>query len=213
VIGGSVFNFIKLISPKYERIVLASSLLHELGHTLGIAPYTIEGCDNISLFSLRSIIPYIKEWRNYQSVMNYLYILHPRIVDFSEGSNHENDQNDWANFYLPFFQIENNIICEPGIVPPVKDRVVHENKSLILMNWTYNQTLSNIIDDLPIRFSGNNLVEYTWQIFTQNNSEHTEYPKKIKVYCKPNVPITDWSLISEGFLYDNGDIQLNYLNN
>jgi hypothetical protein len=78
----------------------ACIMLHELGHTLGIYMGHPPGCDNQLMrnpFSLQRII-----FKNYQSVMNYLYTY--EILDYSDGSHGFGDYDDWGKMDLAFFQ-------------------------------------------------------------------------------------------------------------
>jgi hypothetical protein len=52
-------------SPRAWRVHLGAIFMHELGHTLGIFPWTIEGCDNRSSFHL----PFTKGWKEYREKM------------------------------------------------------------------------------------------------------------------------------------------------
>jgi hypothetical protein len=142
---------------------------------------------------------YKEEWGNYKSVMNYLYIFDKKLVDYSDGSHGNNDQNDWEKFYLPFFGIENNIIIEPGITPPAIDKVVNENITIELDGWEYSkETSQDYIDKITIESNFNpNKCEVS--VFIKTND--TTYPsdRNLRIYARPLVPITGWSLISEGY--------------
>ena len=51
------------------RVIEASAIMHELGHTLGIYPWTFQGCDNFSFLPLlsKNYFDYKKTWGNYCS--------------------------------------------------------------------------------------------------------------------------------------------------
>lgn len=208
--NGAVTTLIyqRAFTQRAQRLLMASTVLHEIGHTLGIAPYTIEGNDNLSfLYNAKSFIDLIKKykeykekWGNYKSVMNYLYIFDKKLVDYSDGTHGQNDQNDWEKFYLPFFQIENNIIIEPGIIPPATDKVVNENISIELNGWEYSKELSQEYIDKIFNNSKINQNKCEISVFIKTND--TTYPsnRNIRVYAKPLVPITGWSLIKEDYL-------------
>jgi len=198
----------RALTQRTQRLLMASTVLHEIGHTLGIAPYTIEGNDNLSfLYNARSIRDlilkfreYKDKWGNYKSVMNYLYVFDKKLVDYSDGSHGNNDQNDWEKFYLPFFQIENNIIIEPGITPPATDKVVNENISIELDGWEYSKDLS---EEYFNKISSNSKVDPNKcevAVFIKTND--TNYPsnRDIRIYVQPSIPITGWSLIREDYL-------------
>ena len=206
VVGMSIYQ--GLLTPRTQRLLLASTVLHELGHTLSISPYTIEGCVNLSLFKIKTIKKFIEEWGNYKSVMNYLYSANINLVDYSDGSHGYKDQNDWEKFYLPFFQIENNVICEPGILPPAKDRVVDENLSIVLDGWDYNEEItqlyiSNIRDWSPVA-----PIKCNWTIYIKEENSSFPSNRNLRVYAWPMVPISGWSLIMEGhFISSTNEIR------
>ena len=119
-------------TPRTQRIVLAAAAMHELGHSLGISPWTFGGNDNITFTKGRQQKQeYVKTWGNYHSVMNYYYIWNKKLADYSDGSNGPPyDQNDWESFYLPYFKIDANAVEDPIIVPPGKDRLINETLNL-----------------------------------------------------------------------------------
>jgi len=202
----TIYIYQRAFLPRTQHLLMASSALHELGHTLSIAPYTIEGCDNLSIF--KNSMRYIKEWGNYKSVMNYLYIYDKKLVDYSEGGRGENDQNDWLNFYLPFFQIECNIICEPGIMPPATEKVVDENLTIALDGWKYSKELTEKYVSKISGWSPISPINCNWNVYVRTDEDTYQSDRNIRVYARPIVPISEWSLISEGYLEDNGEIIL-----
>ena len=198
VIGMEIYHI--LLAPRAQRLLSASTVLHELGHTLSISPYTIEGCDNLSLFKIKTMKDYIDEWGNYKSVMNYLYSANINIVDYSDGKNGYNDQNDWEKIYLPFFQIENNIICEPGIIPPAKEKVVIENLSVVIEGWKYSKEITEKYVKKISDWSPISPIKCNWSVLIKINNDSFLSNRNLRVYAWPNVPISSWSLIEEGYL-------------
>jgi hypothetical protein len=195
----------RLLPQRIKHLLLTSTILHELGHTLSIAPYTIEGCDNASFLSQRK--EYLKEWGNYKSVMNYFYANDLTLVDFSDGTNGYNDQNDWENFYLPFFQIENNIVIEPGITPPATDKVVNEDLTICLKGWEYDKNLTNIFKQEIKEWSPVSPIECNWSVYVKTGKSDLPSNKNLRIYARPKVPISQWSLISEGYLDEDNYLQ------
>jgi len=208
VVGTFIYQM--LLMPRTERLLLAATVLHELGHTLSIAPYTIEGCDNISfaldITTIKQFLEgwhnYRSEWDNYKSVMNYRYMIDLNLVDYSDGSHGYNDQNDWENFYLPFFQIENNVICEPGILPPATDKIVDENLSVVLDGWEYSEELTQQYVDNISGWSPIDPIKCNWSVFLQKGDNSFPSDRNLRVYAWPIVPISGWSLIKEGYMND-----------
>ena len=87
--------------PWYEREqIIIGGIMHHLGHTLGLVADVFFGIDNIDV-----IIPFSNQWfiyKDYRSSMNYLYKY--TILSYSDGSNGDNDFNDWGNLRFDFFK-------------------------------------------------------------------------------------------------------------
>lgn len=90
----------KSINKQYSReIIYASAIMHETGHVLGIFHSNTPGCDNKT-----GKFPWQRDWwvwRNYQSCMNYGYMY--TFVDYSDGTNGNNDFDDWGRIDLTLF--------------------------------------------------------------------------------------------------------------
>jgi hypothetical protein len=218
--GNTIFNrydtivigqkYLKFLPQKLNRLIFSNILMHELGHTLGIAPYTIEGCDNISF--INNLFEYKKTWGKYRSVMNYFYIFDPSLLDYSNGDSSNYDQNDWDKFYLPFFEIENNIVIDPGIKPPAKDKVINEEVRPCINGWEFEENLTNEFE--PSLYFENLFYDYDlceWLIYKKNISESAEHT--LKIFVKPILPINGWSLIAEGYYINNRIIIDKNINN
>ena len=106
-------------TPRTQRLVLASATMHELGHSLGIAPWTWGGNDNLTFAQGKQAKQaFLDQWGNYKSVMNYYYIFNKKLVDYSDGSHGPGDQNDWKAFDLTSFKRDDRIIEFPGFQWP-----------------------------------------------------------------------------------------------
>jgi len=106
-------------TPRAYRIVAATSLMHELGHSLGIGPWTVGGCDNFTFAEGRAAKQnFLDDWGNYKSVMSYYYIYDKTVVDYSDGSHGTGDVNDWKLFNLTYFQSESKVVEDPGFELP-----------------------------------------------------------------------------------------------
>ncbi len=106
------------------RILEAAMFMHELGHSLGIAPWNVGGCDNISWIEGRQAErEYLDEWGNYRSVMNYYHIYDKSMIDYSDGTHGDGDVNDWKLFDLTFFQDEARVIEDPGFELPGQEEI------------------------------------------------------------------------------------------
>ncbi len=114
----SVFFPIPAVTPRLQRISMAVSFMHELGHTLGLrkvgSVVSNPGIDNNTqigrgmedvplLQRLQQQQEAKKYWENYESCMNYdkfgRYVL-----EYSDGTNGERDVDDWSLIDLTFFQ-------------------------------------------------------------------------------------------------------------
>jgi len=101
---GNIFIHKTFNISKQRAIVYATAMMHETGHVLGIYHSDVEGCDNTEA---------VKPWQpdfwvfiRYHSCMNYAWMY--QFVDYSDGSNGKNDNNDWETIDLTAFQIERN---------------------------------------------------------------------------------------------------------
>lgn len=197
-------------TPRTQRTTLASVFLHELGHSLGIGPNTIAGCDNSSFknryLPSKSRTKYLEQWGNYKSVMNYFYLNNKKIVDLSDGSHGDNDQNDWEKIYLPFFQIEVDIVVDPFYYPITKDGV-DENVSIELDGWNYSLNLTKKYEKTVTDWSPIDPVKCEWSIFVKIDDDSLSN-RNIRVYVKPIVPFSVWGLFKEGYLDSKGTINL-----
>ena len=109
----------KAFTPRTWRIALASGVMHELGHSLGIAPWNVGGNDNLTFAEGRDAKQeYLDEWGSYKSVMNYYYVWDHTIADYSDGTNGDGDVNDWELFDLTYFQTECKVVEDPGFELP-----------------------------------------------------------------------------------------------
>jgi hypothetical protein len=97
--------------------------MHELGHSLGVSRWNVEGCDNLTFAdSKQAKQVFLDKWGNYKSVLSYYYIWDKTIVDYSDGSHGTNDFNDWEHFDFKYFQSESDVIEDPGFTyPPPQD--------------------------------------------------------------------------------------------
>ncbi|HIH28260.1 MAG TPA: hypothetical protein HA260_00485 [Thermoplasmata archaeon] len=86
---------------KTTDYIVASLIVHEMGHNFGIRFGEPFGCDNRLGNSPFKIGWYI--WRNYRSIMNYRYTY--SILDYSDGSHGKRDYDDWENIDLSYFEI------------------------------------------------------------------------------------------------------------
>jgi len=85
---------------KSTEYIIASLIIHEMGHNFGIRFGEPFGCDNRLTGSPFKLGWYI--WGNYKSIMNYRYTY--SILDYSDGSHGKIDYDDWENIDLTYFE-------------------------------------------------------------------------------------------------------------
>ena len=88
----------KLFKP--TEYIIASLIMHEMGHNFGIRFGEPFGCDNRLTNSPLKIGWYI--WRNYRSIMNYRYTY--SLLDYSDGSHGKRDNDDWEQIDFAYFE-------------------------------------------------------------------------------------------------------------
>ena len=92
---------LRSVFSQYSREwLIITTILHELGHTLGLTVDDHRGIDNNV-----AAVTFTKQWwkfRNYKSSLNYRYVY--EILDFSDGSNGRGDFNDWASLDFGLFK-------------------------------------------------------------------------------------------------------------
>lgn len=227
-LGVSRRGFVEYLSftPRAVRVTEATTLMHELGHSCGITPWSIEGCDNISFFEGKaSKKKYEETWANYKSVMNYYWlwywqgslsrkeIIRHTFLDYSDGSRGPPyDQNDWEHLYLPTFQIDASVIEEPYFEPPGTDKIVDKNVS------PYPGEGWVLVDDRNLTATEEFKTAYInklskssplargfeWRVYRKVDAKPGE--RNIKIYAKPKVEPTFavWSLVAEGYIGEEG---------
>jgi hypothetical protein len=218
-------------TPRVIRIMLAKSVLHELGHSLGLMPWTFKGND-IAQRSYGDRYPSMSDedyegyLNEYYSIMNYNYIYNKPFLfndgsrtylfDYSDGSNGPPyDQDDWIHIYLPSFYLDQVAYEEPDDLDIEKDfnfeefEEVYKYPGVTAVGWEYDKQLTN---ELSSQFLSKTIVkniDHDIQIFVKTDKENEE-DYNIRVYARPNVdPVfAIWSLYAEGHLDSNGEIQL-----
>ena len=205
----------KGITPRIvQRFMLAANIIHELGHTMGISPWTIEGCDNISYASGGEAAKKYKEtWGNYYSVMNYYYTYDHKLLDYSDGSNGPPyDQNDWEELYLPTFKMEAPAIEGPYFEPPGKDKLEFESEEFKLEGWQYDKNLTQSYLDNTSVVSPIDPIKCDFRVYVKTDNFTSSDDMNLRVYVKPVykttiIPDFAWSLIKEGYLDEAGNIR------
>lgn len=204
-----------ILTPRNIRVHLGAMSMHELGHTLGITPWTFKGCDNYDSF----YIPLTKEWREYRdtwgdyySVMNYYWVccndFRKVLFDYSGGSNGSPyDQNDWEHLYLPTFETTGLFIEQANIEPDEYHEIdkIDDGVGAIgrleagISGWTFSENLTNLylstIFNEPL-----SSVNCDIRVYSMDNC--------IRIYAQPQVAPTyaEYCLVEECWIGSSGEI-------
>jgi hypothetical protein len=202
-------------TQRLYRLCQASTIMHELGHSLGILPWTIEGCDNLTFAQGRDAMnQFLDTWGDYESVMNYYYIYKYRIVDYSDGSNGPPyDQNDWEELYLPTFQYEDIVVADPTMKPPAKEYIVIEKTDFELEGWNYSMNLTKQFLSDYSNWSPIYPLNCNYVIYLKEEDSISLSDRNLRLYGQPIFNSTlfmpsIWTLICEGYLDEEGNIDL-----
>jgi hypothetical protein len=203
-------------TPRFQRVVLAKGVLHEIGHSIGLEPWVFYGIDSIPGGNFRwpeSITDEEYQHYNvdYKSIMNYNYMFHAfdrekrYLFDFSDGSRGEYDFDDYAHIYLPSFQRDSEAVEEPMLDTFEDFNKVDKFPEPVYKTWVYHENLTNEFkEDLSIfKFDIDNAPEYEYRIYVPTECKDLKEDNiRFRVYVKPMIkPIMSrWILIEEGNL-------------
>ena len=196
-------------TPKRQIIVLAKGVIHELGHSLGLEPWTFYGIDNMPNGNFRWPDTLTdEEWAKYNeqyvSVMNYKYIFdifkYRNLFDYSNGENGEPyDFDDWGHIYVPAFQRDSEAYEEPTLDTFEDFERVDKEPEPVYKTWVYDENLTQKYSEEISLLSydiGNADLDYRIYVESERNDKKVD----VRIYTKPLVkPVTTiWSLIGEG---------------
>ena len=198
-------------TARAQRIKLAATLMHELGHSVGISPWTFEGCDNLTYLDGRAAKKQYEEtWgNNYMSVMNYYNIYKINLLDYSDGKNSAPyDQNDWLNLFVPSFQYNSELVEEIYFKPPGFDKIVYGETEEEVTGYTYDENLTEKYVKEIKGYSPVKPINANWLVFKLDDKEKYQNNSEIKILVQPNVPYAGWALYAEGKLDSDGNIKV-----
>lgn len=196
-------------TPKRQIVVLAKGVIHELGHSLGLEPWTFYGIDNMPNGNLRWPDTLTdEEWAKYNkqyiSVMNYRYIFdifkYRNLFDYSNGKNGEPyDFDDWGHIYVPAFQRDSEAYEEPTLDTFEDFKRVDKEPEPVYKTWVYDENLTQKYSEEISLLShdiGNADLDYRVYVESEENDKRLD----VRIYTKPLVkPVTTvWTLIGEG---------------
>ncbi|KYK24999.1 hypothetical protein AYK24_05520 [Thermoplasmatales archaeon SG8-52-4] len=193
-----------------QRIKVASTLMHELGHSVGISPWTFEGCDNISFYSSKQAeAKYDKTWGQYYSVLNYYTIYDTNLLDYSHGKNGPPyDQNDWLNLFVASFQYPAELIEEIYFEPPGFDKVIYGETETGITGYSYDAELTERIIRYMGEWSPVDPIKANWIVFKLEDKDINPDYKDIKIMVQPDVPYAGWAEYAEGELDSEGNFKI-----
>lgn len=173
--------------PRAQRLLLASSILHETGHTLGILPWTFQGCDNMTFADgTKAKREFLQKWGDYYSAMNYYYIWDRKLIDYSNGVNGPPyDQNDWMEMYLPTFQYEGVAIEDPKWHNPGTDLIIIENESFKLKGWNYSSNLTIKFEEYVKNWSPIEPIKCNYSVYLKTENSSFPSDKNVRIYAQP----------------------------
>ena len=91
------------------------------------------------------------------------------------------------------------MVVDPFYYPLTKEGI-DENVTINLEGWNYSKDLTqnfvrNISDWSPI-----DPIKCDWSVFIKEDEEISQSDRNIRIYAKPKVPFSAWSLIYEGYM-------------
>lgn len=197
-------------TPRAQRIKVAATLMHEMGHSVGISPWTFEGCDNLTYLDGRAAMKeYDETWgQNYWSIMNYYNIYKVKLLDYSDGENGPPyDQNDWLNLFVPNFEYNSELVEEIFFKPPGFDKIVYGETEEGVTGYTYDKNLTEKYIKEIKDYSPVDPINVNWLVFKlENKGKYPNY-NDVKILVQPDIPYSGWALFKEGNLDTNDDIQ------
>ncbi|UCH71888.1 MAG: hypothetical protein JSW62_05705, partial [Thermoplasmatales archaeon] len=213
-------------TPRYQKVVLAKAVLHELGHTMGLAPWTFYGIDSMPGGNVRwpetlTGEEYSQYNKVYKSIMNYNYIF-PRLLlhfddrdffDYSDGSrNSVYDFDDWGHLYLPSFQIDDETYEEPTDETFEDYKKINKHPEPVYKDWIYDEDLTIKHRDEIEQYCLVKNAKCNYRIYVKDEDENSQSDAiDVRVYVEPKLEpvVTRWSLVAEGKL-DQKDGKLEF---
>jgi hypothetical protein len=211
-------------TPRELRVQLAKAVLHEMGHSIGLMPWTFPGNDIMSRrvgdrYPNMSDEDYNGYVENYYSIMNYQYIYNKPffysdetrtyLFDYSDGSNGPPyDQNDWEHVYLPTFQIDVPSYETPSLETFEDFESVNDYPGVVVEGWELDETLTNRYAQEFENLALITNTEADIQVFVKTDADDPD-AYNLRVYARPRVePVfAVFSLVAEGYLDDDDTVR------
>ena len=190
-----------------RRVALAAVLLHELGHFGGLTKEYFEGVDMIPPRTL-NLLPlgkindallgdeFLDTWGKYRSVMNYAFMNRPDLLDYSDGDDDsEYDQDDWANFHLggwsrTSLEVEEAYYLVYGEGWEEKiEHLIDKNISLIeippITGYVFDQNLTDAFEDHIGTWSPSSRWTVEWELHRLVDKKRFPHFRDVKILISP----------------------------
>lgn len=205
-------------SIRKMRLAIAAGVQHELGHSFGLSSTNWEGIDNRTKISKKD---FEKTWGQYHSVLSYYQMYEYTWIDYSDGHNGPPyDRNEWAYLWLPFFEINPEKNEDIAYEFPYHEDIEYNiNVSYILDRkldgWNYNEELTSQYVNTLDGWSPVKVQDFDWRVYVKNENKTNLSEYNIKVYAMPKIKpnYAEYSLIYEGILDSNKNIQFYSIDN
>lgn len=208
IILGAINN--REMNKRIIRLKVASTLMHEMGHTLGITPWSFEGCDNLTYTHGRAASKeFDRTWGQYWSVMNYYHMYNKNLLDYSDGSNGPPyDQNDWEKIFVASFQYNAELVEEIFFEPPGLDKVIQEETEFGVRGYVLDEALTDQFNKNIKGWSPVDPIEVEWRVYKLEDQEEYPNDRALKIFVRQKTPYTVWLLYSEASLDIEDNIQI-----
>jgi hypothetical protein len=184
------------------RVLVTQTMLHEIGHSVGLHPWSFEGVDYANFKTGKAT------FGNYVSAMNYLHIYDDGFLDYSDGSNGAPyDQNDWTHLFLPEFEYNGHLIEEIFFLPPGFDKIVWGETEFGVTGYSYDENLTKQYEKTTKDWSPIEPTPVNWLVFKLKDRDKYPNYHEIKIFVQPEYQNTTWSLYEEGNLDSEGKIK------
>jgi len=184
------------------RVLVTQTMLHEIGHSVGLHPWSFEGVDYANFKTGQST------FGQYESAMNYLHIYDDGFLDYSDGSNGAPyDQNDWTHLFLPEFEYNGHLIEEIFFLPPGFDKIVWGETEFGVTGYSYDENLTKLFEKTIKDWSPIDPTPVKWLVFKLKDKDKYPNYSETKIFVQTEYQNTTWSLYAEGNLDSEGKIK------
>ena len=87
-------------------------------------------------------------------------------------------------------------------------KVVDENIDIKMYGWHYDKNLTEYFKKVIEKYSPVDPIPCNWSVHIKSDRIDYNSNRNIRIYARPDVPISQWSLIFEAYLDEDGNIIL-----